>query len=116
MSSRSLGACSLVGTQTSTTRGYCASDLIREAWGLEGHREGWPGEASWGWWEPELDLEEQAGICWMMTESLDVQERGSSMSTHVQGHWERKEAAERAAQRIWAFTLKVMWTWAYAGV
>lgn len=80
VSSRSLGACSLVGTQTSTPRGYCANDLIREAWGLEGHIEGWPGKASWGGWEePELDLGKQAGICWVVKESLDVQGRGSSM-------------------------------------
>ena len=29
--------------------------------------------------EPELDLGKQAGICWVVKESLDVQGRGSSM-------------------------------------
>ena len=35
-------------TGVSTTGGDSASDWIREACGLERHREGWPGKACWG--------------------------------------------------------------------
>lgn len=49
-------------TDMSTTRGYCANDLIREAWVLERYRGGVAREGFGVRREPALDLEKQAGI------------------------------------------------------
>lgn len=49
-------------TDMSTTRGYYANDLIREAWVLERYRGGMAREGFGVWREPALDLEKQAGL------------------------------------------------------
>lgn len=49
-------------TDMSTTRGYYANDLIREAWVLERYRGGVAREGFGVRREPALDLEKQAGL------------------------------------------------------
>lgn len=74
-------------TDRSTSRGYYANDLIKEAWELGGMEEEWPRKVFGVRREPALDLEKQRDF-WVTKGSLDVQGRGSSMErvSHVQGH------------------------------